>query len=519
MPPGAGHLRNEHVAGVLWTVAQYVRALYADRSEPFWRIAVNEEDIIALLLAALLHDIGHVAFGHYVEEMEGLVKGRTHVDYVLRVLGRSGSAGTDADVKFVYDDAAQRDHASIGKEIVKAWGIPEQRLGEFLAHVAEILRPLDDGNESSDAAADPKGRLDPERTKRIKVAILHSIIDSAIDADKLDYLFRDAHHCGVHYSEGIDVDRFYQSLTAIPDLSEYRAWARKKGDEGSRPGASIGVTDKGLLPVESMLVARYQMFSCVYWHHTARAYTAMLQFLILSYLEIAKPLETEKRLEDLIRWFRESNDEGALLWLRDELVGGLSGERRMMFTNIAEGMLGQNRQLRYRSAFELQYETGSGGLARETYDGLMSLSRRAAGAQSPAIYVDFCRSLRQTFAESLSLQIRKKTGKNIVFADGEVLIDIPPAGKDQVDNVFVNTRGKVRPVEELSPLSDAVRGAFRYWVRKCRVFLGPSAWEKCDELDLSKEALWDACFAALKDKIVLQLELPFGMDTEKDTQG
>jgi HD superfamily phosphohydrolase len=374
-------------------------------------MTVDQEDINALLLAALLHDTGHVAFGHYIEEMEGLVKGRTHVDYILRVLGRNGGGHGDTNAQYVYEDSTQRDNRSIREALLSKWGIPKNRLDEMLAKVAEILRPMGKGDESEAAAGNPKGRLDPTLSKRLKMDILHSIIDSAIDADKLDYLLRDAHHCGVHYPEGIDVDRFYQSLTAIPDLSAYR---QRQGG-GSKPHASIGVTDKGLLPVESMLVARYQMFSCVYWHHTARAYTAMLQFLILSYLEVVDATEVDSRLEDLIQSFRELDDETALLWLKDQLVSGTTGGRRTMFANIAEGMLGRDRALLYRTAFELQYESGTSGTARETYDGLMKLSRQAAAADRPAIYVDFCRKIRQRFVESLTTQIKKRTGKIVAL--------------------------------------------------------------------------------------------------------
>ena len=504
--PGASHLRIEHVAGVLTTAAQYARALYADRSEPFWRLAVDAKDISALLLAALLHDIGHIAFGHYLEEMEGLLKGRTHVDYLLRILGRGGAwmpnDRTNDDPRL--RECAERDVTSIREAIISAWGVAECESNEFLELVAEILRPTATSKESAGAAANAGAVLDPKLSKLLKVDLLHSIMDSPIDADKLDYLIRDAHHCGVHYPEGIDVDRFYQSLTTITNLSGFG-----EVTEADRPHASIGVTHKGILPVESILVARYQMFSCVYWHHTARAYTAMLQFLVLCYLEGANSSpDVETRLDDLLAHFREMDDETALIWLRDVVVSGLTGDRRSMLSDVAEGMLGRDRRLLYRSVFELQYRTGNALKTRETYEGLMDLSRQAAKAQSPAIYVDFCRTIRQTFAESLTRQLKNRSQRKLTFSDGEVLIDIPPAGKDQVTNVFVNTNGDIRPVEQLSPLSDAVSGTFRYWVRKPRVFLGPTARAKCLDAGLTKSQLWDACFAALRDRVVLQLELP-----------
>ncbi len=67
--PGATHLRFEHLFGVLVRATQYVRALYADRNDPFWRIAIEQRDVDALLTAALLHDIGHIAIGHALEQV------------------------------------------------------------------------------------------------------------------------------------------------------------------------------------------------------------------------------------------------------------------------------------------------------------------------------------------------------------------------------------------------------------------------------------------------------------------
>ena len=84
--PGATHRRSEHVAGVAAMAIQFIRALFADRSSPFWRLSVDARDVRATILASLLHDVGHIAYGHFLEEMTGLFRGRTHDDYVLALL-------------------------------------------------------------------------------------------------------------------------------------------------------------------------------------------------------------------------------------------------------------------------------------------------------------------------------------------------------------------------------------------------------------------------------------------------
>lgn len=504
--PGATHTRLEHVAGVVATVSQYVRALYADRTDPFWRISVNSKDIDALILGALIHDVGHMAFGHFIEEMHGLVEGRSHEDYAILVLDPEYSGM----VRFgeVNRRAALVDREMLKNVILTHWGVPAKELDSFLRYVAQILRPV----EAACVCTRQEGRHLPQDSVRLKLEILHSILDSAIDADKLDYLLRDAHHCGVHYADGIDVDRFFQSLTAIPFLPKSAVNERPREDVvGSAqikpvPHASIGVTDKGVLPVESLLIARYQMFSCVYWHHTTRAQTAMLQYLVLSYLEAGRSkVEVELRLDELIEKFRNSDDEKAVLWLRAKLVNQkrLEGGRKQLFENIADGVLGKDRDLLYWTAFELLYERGPRGTAGRIYDGLMSYSEDGATQKSPAAYVEFHRAIRENF-DKLFVQ---RLGNRVEFTDGEVLIDIPPSRKDQVDNVFVNENDEIHPIQELSPLADAVSEAFRYWVRKPRVFLAPSAWRKVKAQRLTDLEVWRACFEALDELVMRQRPL------------
>jgi uncharacterized protein len=71
--------------------------------------------------------------------------------------------------------------------------------------------------------------------------------------------------CGVPYGE-IDVDRLTHSLTLVPDP-----------DTGHR---TVGVVEKGLAALESLLFAKYQMYRNVYWHHAVRSATAMYKRLV-----------------------------------------------------------------------------------------------------------------------------------------------------------------------------------------------------------------------------------------------
>ena len=99
---------------------------------------------------------------------------------------------------------------------------------------------------------------------------LQGLISGSLDLDKIEYLKRDALMCGVPYGE-IDVDRLIHSLTLVTDPASGRA--------------VIGVSEKGLAALESLLFAKYQMYRIVYWHHAVRSATAMYKRLVADAIE------------------------------------------------------------------------------------------------------------------------------------------------------------------------------------------------------------------------------------------
>jgi HD superfamily phosphohydrolase len=94
---------------------------------------------------------------------------------------------------------------------------------------------------------------------------LQGLISGSLDLDKIEYLTRDAFMCGVPYGE-IDVDRLTNALVLVDDP-----------ETGRR---AIGVQEKALSALESLLFAKYQMYRNVYWHHAVRSATAMYKRLV-----------------------------------------------------------------------------------------------------------------------------------------------------------------------------------------------------------------------------------------------
>lgn len=122
--------------------------------------------------------------------------------------------------------------------------------------VAEILR--------TDVAQDAPGRVFDLIAGR-SASPLQGLISGSFDLDKIDYLQRDARMCGVPYGE-VDEDRLLQSMLVLRDPST--------------GAASVGILEKGLSAVETLLFAKYQMYRNVYWHHACRAATAMYKRIV-----------------------------------------------------------------------------------------------------------------------------------------------------------------------------------------------------------------------------------------------
>lgn len=118
-------------------------------------------------------------------------------------------------------------------------------LGERLVHIGGEAFPATVGALISGVSPSP----------------LQGLISGSIDLDKVDYLSRDARMSGVPYGT-VDVDRLLSSLTLV-EVEPHRY--------------EVGVQEKGISALESLLFAKYQMYRNVYWHHAVRSATCMFK--------------------------------------------------------------------------------------------------------------------------------------------------------------------------------------------------------------------------------------------------
>lgn len=132
---------------------------------------------------------------------------------------------------------------------------------------------------------------------------LQGLISGSLDLDKIDYLSRDARMCGVPYGT-VDVDRLLSSLTLVE----------------SGPGRfEVGVQEKGVSALESLLFSKYQMYRNVYWHHAVRSATCMFKRAVR--VAVAKGQVTVEAIAD-------ATDDGLMELLINREPGGLAAAIR-----------------------------------------------------------------------------------------------------------------------------------------------------------------------------------------------
>ncbi len=237
----ATHKRFEHSLGVMElagrvfdvvtnpaNVTDEIRDLIKDISHTgnlsYWRRVVR--------MAALCHDIGHLPFSHAAEK-ELLPAGNSHEDISRALI--------------------------LSDEMKDIWN-----------SMTGPLRPEDVA----------KLALGPKEEKELGFstweAILSEIIvGDAFGVDRIDYLLRDAHHCGVPYGK-FDHYRLIDTLRILP--------ASPAGDEIEGGEPTLGVEHGGIHTAEALLLARYFMYSQVYFHPVRRIYDTHLKDFLVEWL-------------------------------------------------------------------------------------------------------------------------------------------------------------------------------------------------------------------------------------------
>jgi uncharacterized protein len=191
---GAEHSRLSHSLGVYEVTRKIIFQFERNQYED-WPM----EERLLCLCAALLHDLGHGPFSHSIEKAFGT----RHEDWSCRiVLG-------DTEVNEVLSRVSP----------------------DFPKMVAGVI------------------------CKSYHKEIVVSLVSSQLDADRMDYLLRDAYFTGVNYGT-FDLERILRVVRPY------------KGH--------IVVKESGMHAVEDYLMSRYQMYWQVYFHPVTRSAEILL---------------------------------------------------------------------------------------------------------------------------------------------------------------------------------------------------------------------------------------------------
>ena len=164
--PSANHTRFEHSLGVYHLALRYLEHFMG--SEDFSN-SVTTAELETFVLAALLHDIGHWAYCHPMEDMRlpGLA---CHEQRAAKIICES----------------------ELADEIDSQWSCTPQDVASFLSGQV--------GSASQQ--------------------LLYSMLSSPVDIDKMDYLQRDSLHAGVPYGRNYDQQRLILGLIADPTSNQ-----------------------------------------------------------------------------------------------------------------------------------------------------------------------------------------------------------------------------------------------------------------------------------------------------------
>jgi len=189
----AEHSRFGHSLGVYEIVRRMIDESLVGRE------AWNSKDRPLALCAALLHDLGHGPFSHSFEKI------------------------------------FNTDHEAFTQEIITG----NTEVNEVLSRVSETFP-----QEVADVI---------NKTHKNKLVI--SMISSQIDADRMDYLQRDAYFTGVSYGT-FDMERILRLM-------------RPSKDE-------VLIKESGMHAVENFIMSRYQMYWQIYFHPVSRGGEVLL---------------------------------------------------------------------------------------------------------------------------------------------------------------------------------------------------------------------------------------------------
>ena len=278
--PGATHSRFEHTLGVTYISGKMANAIkQKDPLHPQGHTLPI--DVVSLIrLAALFHDTGHIFYSHTGEKYFS----SPHYSRSKKIsLAKSQVA-----------KSLQLDSIDLG-ELLSACIITSNPIIQLL-QIAFDLKDTGEATKIANCCAE----LILGFSSRPELTLYAPIINGPIDADKCDYLARDALQTGVPVL--FDLERLIEKMVPVT-LPDNAASNRAKN-----PIFYLGIQQSGVASVEELTLSRRFMYEKVYYHHKVQTAETMLSEA-LRLIEISAPdffsrFDHVLRLSDhdLIHW-------------------------------------------------------------------------------------------------------------------------------------------------------------------------------------------------------------------------
>lgn len=415
--PGCSHTRFEHSLGVIQQTQKLIDAVNSQsprtESQPF-----DHNLIHSLRLSALFHDCGHSCFSHISEELY---------------------AECD-DMRALFSHFHRcSPHEALGYHILKS-----ESVKNFVNHLQDHYKIKLD----IDAAAN--WIVGKPTTPSSENLYETQVINGPFDADKLDYIFRDAHYSGIPI--GLDLDRLWSSC----------------GVHKCETSRMLTLHQASVAPLEQILFSKINLFAIVYQHPKVRAAEKMFQAAI----ELARenPKEFSFTASGRALDLKKATD---FLWLTDEVFfsEALKREKDDKFHKIIHN-------IRYRR-FLVRALTISRDTIKSTetsclagFGQLRKLNQKGAGTYEAK--------------REIARSIIEKAGLTDEVNIHDVWIDLPSDPSfGESDRTFVRTNsGHHRKVSELFPIT-YWNDMYKNHKWRGHVFCPPEFQQKIYEASLS----------------------------------
>ncbi len=276
--PGATHTRYLHSIGVMNVASMVFNSLFkGNQSAEIHRLRET------LRLGCLLHDIGHAPLSHSTESVMPMVSA---LKLPLQFQEKTDRQATHEDytIKSIVDSSFTSSFASVKS----AYGVHPEAVAQLVTGVC------------LDKAAFTVNGIN-------YFPLMHQLVSSEMDCDRMDYLLRDSYFCGVSYGK-FDLDWIIDNLKICIEGND----------------AYLGISERAISTFDDFLLSRFHMFMMVYFHYRA----VCLEQMLLRYFQSAKneyaiPADIEAYLDHddpyLYKVLKNSKNEWAQRVVRNDI--------------------------------------------------------------------------------------------------------------------------------------------------------------------------------------------------------